>query len=72
MEHQPLPPAAFMGGYLLSLTAHLLRINWSAEFEELVVKIIGAGILGVVGGFAGVLGKWLWDKFKQKFIDKKT
>lgn len=56
---------AFTCGSLLAITK-TLNINWTLEIQELAVKVIGVGVVGVVGGFAGLLGKWMFNQIFKK------
>ena len=57
---------AFASGAALTAVRPLLNINWGAEWEEIFVKSVGVLIVGVVGGFAGMFGKYIFDKLFKK------
>lgn len=58
---------AFGGGALLTAGKMVININWTLASEDIIVKSISVLIVGVIGGFAGMFGKYLFDKiFKKK------
>lgn len=57
---------AFGSGSLLTMYKAILNINWALYWQDIAIKAIGVVILGIVGGFAGLMGKWLFKKMFGK------
>lgn len=59
---------SFSGGAILGITGYLLKVDWSSFFEQLGPESIKVGLLGIIGGAGGLLGKKIVEKnfFKRK------
>lgn len=57
-------------GAFLSMGTYLANIDMAMVGEELLVKVLTAGVVGIVGGFGGLLGKQIYQAiFKKKKND---
>lgn len=69
---------SFLGGFLMGGSSSflvwkdsfLLQVNASGLLIEYGIKIAGTLVLGLVGGFAGMLAKDLYRHFKKKWHEK--
>ncbi len=73
--------ASFLGGFMMAV---LGRIDWIVKLHltlaqspiagnialEWSIKILGTFVLGIVGGVAGLVVKWIAYKVKQKMNKK--
>ena len=57
---------AFAGGDLLAMFAMWHFLDLRAMFVDVAFKVALTGILGVVGGVTGLLGKDLYIWFKKR------
>lgn len=56
------------GGILLGIGSYVLKMDWNGFLEQLSVEGIKVGVLGIIGGIGGLVGKKLADRlfFKRK------
>lgn len=60
------------GGIISSVGFYLLNIDWSRFVENLVPTLITAGLVAVVGGVSGLMGRDVYKFLKSIFIKSKT
>lgn len=68
MEHHTDNSWGIAGGLIASIGSYLISIDWSMFLEQLGTEVLKVGILGVVGGVCGLVGKKIAAKyfFKKK------
>lgn len=52
--------------HFVDLKIYILSAVFSGTFMAFTVDILRALVLGLIGGFAGMLGKWIWLKLFPK------
>lgn len=58
---------AFFSGDLFTTIIFMYSTLGSIDFIHPILKVVLALIVGVVGGFGGLLGKDIYEKIKQLF-----
>ena len=58
---------AFLSGDLITTIIFMYSTLGSIDFIHPILKVVLALIVGVVGGFGGLLGKDIYEKIKQLF-----